>query len=578
MNMLIKKVIISFIFIFLICFNLNAAVVTDNDGAAFITKAEFDSLKNNFQTQIDKYNMSIDSKIDAAIASYLAGIKTESQTNFTGFVEVKSSDKYIYGRRKNYGGILKQMWNDAVYAFVSWGFSLTYEGGINLKPFYNIINNGTTYYDNYTLHCQTLNDIYDYGVKGYVFNDNGVVTAIYNDDNIKIVGSTFGASDFGGGAVYSYVFQKDGFNNQTRVLNTTYTDWTSTNGRYYRADYTYDSGHAPYTLAYLKSIINQVICTNDKSQIDSGWWSQMNLQFLHENYSENITFYHSKGKEDKTLNIYNVCDIPIYAYKSGETVLETFSDVVDNNSFIDPSTSAKYPLDVSKYSYDNQLIINKDDTWDGHKAIAIGYQRQGTGNEYKDASRMSYMFPKIKLKNTTSVNSLKPVVTGKGESTAKFNNLYQFKNGLMPYLDKDGNTDYPTYYGGIPLFTRAESGEVKFKIKFEGTAGRKIMLQVKKYEFPNGYYSPTSAWWTATNPESSKRYIDELVVLKSDTNKTNTEKYLVVDLNTETTITIDSVDAKTPYFLRFSELNGTTDTGEGGTIVYLSDFVIKTAT
>lgn len=52
-----------------------AAVVSDNDGSAFITKAEFDSLKNNFQAQIDSYNTSIDSKIDGAIAAYLAGIR-----------------------------------------------------------------------------------------------------------------------------------------------------------------------------------------------------------------------------------------------------------------------------------------------------------------------------------------------------------------------------------------------------------------------------------------------------------------------------------------------------------------------
>ncbi|MBR1454383.1 MAG: hypothetical protein IJ593_07035 [Lachnospiraceae bacterium] len=51
-----------------------AAVVGDNDGAAFITKAEFDSLKNDFQSQLDRYNSSIDNKIDGAIASYLAGV------------------------------------------------------------------------------------------------------------------------------------------------------------------------------------------------------------------------------------------------------------------------------------------------------------------------------------------------------------------------------------------------------------------------------------------------------------------------------------------------------------------------
>ena len=55
-----------------------AAVVGDNDGAAFITKAEFDSLKSTFQAQIDRYNSSIDNKIDGAIASFLAGVKMET--------------------------------------------------------------------------------------------------------------------------------------------------------------------------------------------------------------------------------------------------------------------------------------------------------------------------------------------------------------------------------------------------------------------------------------------------------------------------------------------------------------------
>ena len=61
--------------IFLLSINSFAAIVSDNDGSAFITKSEFDALKSSFQAQIDTYNQSIDSKIDGAIASYLAGIK-----------------------------------------------------------------------------------------------------------------------------------------------------------------------------------------------------------------------------------------------------------------------------------------------------------------------------------------------------------------------------------------------------------------------------------------------------------------------------------------------------------------------
>ena len=46
-------------------------------------KAEFDSLKNDFQTQINQYNTSIDNKIDGAIATYLAGIKVSKETKYT---------------------------------------------------------------------------------------------------------------------------------------------------------------------------------------------------------------------------------------------------------------------------------------------------------------------------------------------------------------------------------------------------------------------------------------------------------------------------------------------------------------
>ena len=76
---LIKRYI-ALILVLLFSIESFAAVVGDNDGAAFITKAEFDSLKNDFQSQLDRYNSSIDNKIDGAIASYLAGITVAKQT------------------------------------------------------------------------------------------------------------------------------------------------------------------------------------------------------------------------------------------------------------------------------------------------------------------------------------------------------------------------------------------------------------------------------------------------------------------------------------------------------------------
>ena len=71
------------IFAFLFSIESMAAVVSDNDGSAFITKAEFDSLKNNFQSELDSYNTGIDNKIDNAIASYISGIKAEKTSVVT---------------------------------------------------------------------------------------------------------------------------------------------------------------------------------------------------------------------------------------------------------------------------------------------------------------------------------------------------------------------------------------------------------------------------------------------------------------------------------------------------------------
>ena len=73
---LLKRLVTLFLVV-LMSINSFAAAVSENDGSAFITKAEFDSLKNTFQTQINAYNSNISNKIDSAIAGYVAGIKVE---------------------------------------------------------------------------------------------------------------------------------------------------------------------------------------------------------------------------------------------------------------------------------------------------------------------------------------------------------------------------------------------------------------------------------------------------------------------------------------------------------------------
>ena len=85
---------IAAILIVAICFNSMSAIVSDNDGSAFVTKAEFEAMKDNFADQVENYENSIDGKIDGAIAAYLAGIKTTRKTVITNmFRNAKINDK-----------------------------------------------------------------------------------------------------------------------------------------------------------------------------------------------------------------------------------------------------------------------------------------------------------------------------------------------------------------------------------------------------------------------------------------------------------------------------------------------------
>ena len=75
---------ISVLLILILPLNSFAAIVSDNDGSAFITKAEFDSLKNDFQAQIDQYMVDLQ-----MIFHCLIGIKSlqwhsGEDTNMTG--------------------------------------------------------------------------------------------------------------------------------------------------------------------------------------------------------------------------------------------------------------------------------------------------------------------------------------------------------------------------------------------------------------------------------------------------------------------------------------------------------------
>ena len=147
-NIKIVKKIIALFLVLLLSINSFAAVVSDNDGSAFITKAEFDSLKNNFQSQLDQYNTSIDSKIDNAIASYLSGIKMEikSVKNFYNgqaqkalVCDTSRIDNLKWGQIGidcdiTTAHMQSAKWNENAGA-ISWFVMTLYRDGDNIKEF-----------------------------------------------------------------------------------------------------------------------------------------------------------------------------------------------------------------------------------------------------------------------------------------------------------------------------------------------------------------------------------------------------------------------------------------------------------
>lgn len=96
-NMIKKsKRLLTLFLSWLLCFNSFAAIVSDNDGSAFVTKAEFEAMKKDFADQVDNYNSSIDAKIDGAIAAYLAGFKVASKYALKSILNSINSIGYNY--------------------------------------------------------------------------------------------------------------------------------------------------------------------------------------------------------------------------------------------------------------------------------------------------------------------------------------------------------------------------------------------------------------------------------------------------------------------------------------------------
>lgn len=99
----IIKIVSILIILFTISFVVSyAAIMSDNDGSAFVSKSEFEALKNNFDSQVEQYNLSISNKIDGAIAAYLAGLKLSTEQVIENSKSILTYPLDIYNQEWTY--------------------------------------------------------------------------------------------------------------------------------------------------------------------------------------------------------------------------------------------------------------------------------------------------------------------------------------------------------------------------------------------------------------------------------------------------------------------------------------------
>ncbi|MBO6118968.1 MAG: hypothetical protein J6P02_00695 [Lachnospiraceae bacterium] len=538
------------IFAFLFSIESFAAVVSDNDGSAFITKAEFDSLKNNFQAQLDAYNTSIDSKIDSAIASYLAGIKTQKTESFNPFVMVNDSTPKILGRASNYGAVNAQFFNEISAVVSDFGCS---GGNIqNYTPLTVAGNDQTTWWQ---FWVQPLSHLFTGFKTGFEFDEKGNVTSIYDDDNIVINLVITDATDpWGDVRDIGSWFLRTGFEipatNSNRQINKQYINNLSP--RNYRL-------HRNYTTLYatVKAYYYNYLASDDgvgaAFAVDTvaGTWANLFN-----------SFYASHKQEDRETDIsmYNVCDATIYAYPENSKYLETLYDISGGNNKTEKS------MQLFTYTGDDDSVLGSTvmgkSAWDHYTSPRN--------------HRHIYSFPKLKIANRTTWTDFKPNKKDSNAGGNQFNTLDQFTNGYMKYKVR-GVEKSPKFYGGIPLFCFDKDAEkVTFDIKLENTTSGKTKFRAyfKTYEFPNAIFDTGTTAWQATNPQSGVPYSSEVVTVTSKSNPNNTGLGINIDSNTVETITIKDVKANTPYFLRFQEINDAgTSISYGGKVTLLNNFM-----
>ncbi|MBP3201865.1 MAG: hypothetical protein J6M39_09485 [Lachnospiraceae bacterium] len=405
------KIIISiFIITTLMMYNCFGAVVSDNDGSAFVTKSEFEALKNDFANQIEIYNTSIDSKIDGAIATYLAGVKLQNK---------KAGKNYVK----------------------------------NMKDvrFYNVTN---------TLSSSSFDDIKRYHMvrafgnfsppsRDWLRNSGGTIGSwLYNSDGNHNRDGQFNQS----GDSTNYFYQVD-YKTYEGITYPTLNDNCSTSIQNtlgaYASNWAGGGSQGTKTLDFKKYDLDLTSYTTHSLGSWSFPWSQAGLSMTANGVKFNTW---SKSKNGDSVNNYyyfnnNIVTQDTNIYIFDESQFKNYGDTVYTFTY---QYNSAHDFWMNEHT-GPQTWSYADAQWQQQRAYVWLMNTNPQYGGYYSASTVSYDYAKAKI-------------------TYKMPDLKQVKSGTLINREASDALGKPVYpYNGVPI-TTIEKGTVGLKAKIQVTA------------------------------------------------------------------------------------------------------------
>lgn len=502
--------------------NCFAAIVSDNDGSAFVTKSEFEALKKDFSDQVANYNSSIDSKIDGAIASYLAGINISKVTPFEPFYAVRndtSTGKLTYNVLSINKGSLKKtkQYQNAYSVFVSkwngrgsWGSTTT-----TLKPYGHTVATARGWYVATITLAKKFNDTSD--IQSVWVTSKDHPTWVKNRYEL-------GYLTCSGGVAYVQLWIGS---QQVWWIASDVFDGKKINGLI--SSFSIGGINSNSYSDSSKTIQLGLIQQDTRYNISSGnslvWRSDMYFNVP----GSALIVTKTEKNEDKSIYLYNEVDDNIVMYNEADEYLEEYTETA--------------------YTSSDKLTVTQEVL----HSVAGTRQASGTGDSatnYKYGYEMDTAWPRFRIQQRQNGRDA-------SNNYIRYDNLSQLKNGRLEYDDIENDaTAAPGFAGGLPLFSFDKSADVNFKIKIVNDASSgltglsTVRVWVSKGEFLNKKIS---------NYTESER--KNLVKIGSN-------DYIDINIGETKKISLKDIERKKTYFLKFGD-----PTQEyGGKIELLDDF------